>query len=412
MTAVSDTTPLRLALFTDTFAPQVNGVARTLARLVDAVQERGGAVRVFTVADEDDPATGPGPVDLIERFPGRRFWAYPQLRLAWPARRDVRRQLEEFQPTIVHAATEFGIGLAGRAMARDLHVPFVTSYHTSFTAYAEHYGLGMLAEPGWHYLRWFHNSGLRTYCPTQAIIRELDAHGFVECREWSRGVDPERFSPRYRSNELRSRLQADDDTLVVSYIGRLGVEKGLDVVLDCMRQLHASCPERVRFLIVGDGPYEDAVRASAPAGSLITGRLDGQALSEAFASSDVLLFPSTTDTFGNVLLEAMASGTPVIGADVGPTREQLAPDRGWLVTPGDARAFTDTVLHLLAHPSARVTARANALAFAASKRWDVIWDALIDDYRLLQRPWAAREESTTPSQSSRRSRADSATISR
>ncbi|HEY0931319.1 MAG TPA: glycosyltransferase family 1 protein [Gemmatimonas sp.] len=382
-------TPLRLALFTDTYTPQVNGVARTLARLVDAVQERDGAVRVFTVSD-DDEAVAPDAIATnatVDRYPGRRFWAYPQLRLAWPARREVRRQLEEFQPTIVHAATEFGIGLAGRAVARDLDVPFVSSYHTSFTAYAEHYGLGMLAEPGWHYLRWFHNGGLRTYCPTQAIIREIEAHGFTDCREWSRGVDAQRFNPAHRSAALRSQLNADDSTLVVSYIGRLGLEKGLDVVLACMQQLHATCPKRVRFLIVGDGPYEETVRASAPAGTLITGRLDGHALSEAFASSDVLLFPSTTDTFGNVLLESMASGTPVIGADVGPTREQLAPDRGWLVRPGDAQAFTDTVLQLLADPSARMTTRAQALAFAGSKRWDAIWDGLIDDYRTLQRPF-------------------------
>ncbi|BAH37726.1 MAG TPA: glycosyltransferase family 1 protein [Gemmatimonas aurantiaca] len=391
--------PLRLALFTDTFTPQVNGVARTLARLVDAVQERDGTVRVFTVADDADAMAAlpdaAADAATVERFPGRRFWAYPQLRLAWPARRDIRRQLEDFRPTIVHAATEFGIGLAGRAVARELDVPFVSSYHTSFTAYAEHYGLGMLAEPGWHYLRWFHNGGLRTYCPTQSIIREIEAHGFQQCREWSRGVDSARFSPTHRSSALRAQLDADDNTLVVSYIGRLGLEKGLDVVLGCMQQLHATCPERVRFLIVGDGPYEETVRASAPTGTLITGRLDGHALSEAFASSDVLLFPSTTDTFGNVLLEAMASGTPVIGADVGPTREQLAPDRGWLVRPGDTQAFTDAVLRLLADPDTRLTAQAKALAFASSKRWDVIWDTLIDDYRALQMPWDSRERAST-----------------
>jgi glycosyltransferase involved in cell wall biosynthesis len=398
-TSAPSLAPLRLALFTDTFTPQVNGVARTLARLVDAVQERDGVVRVFTVADDADAMAAlpdqAADAAIVERFPGRRFWAYPQLRLAWPARRDIRRQLEDFQPSLVHAATEFGIGLAGRAVARELDVPFVSSYHTSFAAYAEHYGLGMLAEPGWHYLRWFHNGGLRTYCPTQSIIREIEAHGFQQCREWSRGVDSERFSPAHRSSALRAQLDANDETLVVSYIGRLGLEKGLDVVLGCMQQLHTTCPERVRFLIVGDGPYEETVRASAPAGTLITGRLDGHALSEAFASSDVLLFPSTTDTFGNVLLEAMASGTPVIGADVGPTREQLAPDRGWLVRPGDTQAFTDTVLHLLADPDMRLAARAKALAFAASKRWDVIWDTLIADYRALQCPWDSRERATT-----------------
>ncbi|MDQ8163991.1 MAG: glycosyltransferase family 1 protein [Gemmatimonadota bacterium] len=372
---------LRLALFTDTYAPQVNGVARTLERLASVIVARGGSVRVFTAHDPESSAAGD-----VEQFPSRSFWAYPQLRLAWPRQRQVRAALAEYAPTIVHAATEFGVGLAGRRAARDLGIPFVSSYHTSFVAYAEHYGLGMLARPGWHFMRWFHNGGLRTYCPTQAIVNEVNARGFERTAVWSRGVDGARFSPTYRSASLRERLGATDDTLVLSYVGRLAAEKGLNVALDALALVEQARPGKVRFLVVGDGPYEQEVRARAPRGTLLTGKLHGTALSEAFASGDVFLFPSTTDTFGNVMLEAMASGVPVIGADVGPTREQLQTGGGWLAAPGDAAAFARAIIALIDDRSRVREAATRALAIAAAKTWDVVWDTLLDDYLRLHRP--------------------------
>lgn len=371
---------LRLALFTDTYAPQVNGVARTLERLVAAVEARGGVVRVFTPSDPDGQEQ-----PSLERFRSRAFWAYPQLRLSWPSSSRVRTALRAFAPTIVHAATEFGTGLAGRRAALALDIPFVSSYHTSFVAYAEHYRLGLLARPGWHFMRWFHNGGLRTYCPTQSIVDEVTAQGFERTAVWSRGVDGERFSPQYRSPALRERLVQTNDTLVLSYVGRLAAEKGLDVALDALELVERARPGRVRWLVVGDGPYASAVRRRAPAGTVLTGQLQGAALSEAYASGDVFLFPSVTDTFGNVMLEAMASGLPVIGADVGPTREQLQSGGGWLVPAGDAAAFARLIVALVDDRARVREAAGRARAFAASKSWDVVWDTLLRDYLQLHR---------------------------
>ncbi len=375
-----DASTLRLAIFSDTYAPQVNGVARTLERLVRAVEARGGTVRVFTVDDPD--AT---PLPQVERYPSAPFWAYKQLRLSLPPHRRVMTALESFAPTLVHAATEFGVGMAGRRAARALGVPFVSSYHTSFTAYARFYRLGLLAQPGWTFLRWFHNAGLRTYCPTPSIVEDVNAEGFTNTRVWSRGVDRARFSPRFRSNALRERIGATDDTLVVSYVGRIAAEKGLDVALEAIRLAVSARPGRLRFMAVGDGPFEAELHRLAPPDSWLPGKLLGDALSEAYASSDVFLFPSVTDTFGNVLLEAMASGVPVVGADVGPTREQLAPDRGWLVTPGDAGGFAAALVALVDDRAALATARQQALAFAASKSWRSVWNTLIADYLTVHR---------------------------
>ncbi|WP_411281613.1 glycosyltransferase family 4 protein [Gemmatimonas sp.] len=371
---------LRLALFTDTYAPQVNGVARTLERLVAAVEGRGGVVRVFAPSDPEQQEH-----PTVERFRSRSFWAYPQLRLSWPSTSHVQAELEAFAPTIVHAATEFGMGLAGRKAALALGIPFVSSYHTSFVAYAEHYRLGLLARPGWHFMRWFHNGGLRTYCPTQSIVDEVTAQGFERTAVWSRGVDRERFSPQHRSPALRERLVQTNDTLVLSYVGRLAAEKGLDVALDALEQVERARPGRVRWLVVGDGPYEAEVRRRAPEGSVLTGKLQGAALSAAYASGDVFLFPSVTDTFGNVMLEAMASGLPVIGADVGPTREQLRSGGGWLVPAGDAAAFARLIVSLVDDRASVREAAGRAGAFAASKSWDVVWDTLLRDYLQLHR---------------------------
>ncbi|MEQ1689728.1 MAG: glycosyltransferase family 1 protein [Gemmatimonas sp.] len=375
-----DASSLRLALFTDTYAPQVNGVARTLERLVSAVESRGGTVRVFTVVDPEAIAA-----PHVRRFPSVPFWAYDQVRLAWPSRRTVRDDLEAFAPTLIHAATEFGLGLAGRSAARAMGVPFVSSYHTSFTAYAKHYRLGALASPGWSYLRWFHNGGVRTYCPTQSIITEVASEGFRNTMVWSRGVDRARFSPRFRSTALRAQLRADDDTLLVAYVGRLAAEKGLEIGLEAMRLVERARPGRVRFMAVGDGPLSASVHRLAPAESWLPGKLLGDALSEAYASADVFLFPSVTDTFGNVLLEAMASGLPVVAADVGPTREQVLPDRGWLVSPGDPQAFAAALIALVDDRAGLHAARSSALAFAATKTWDAVWEALIGDYLTHQR---------------------------
>ncbi len=374
---------LRLALFSDTWAPQVNGVSRTLERLRDAVRSRGGDVHVFTV---DDPgAVNEAGVTRANSVP---FWAYPQLQLAWPSGRDVLRELRAFKPSLVHLATEFGVGLAGRRAARVLGVPTVTSYHTSFTAYAQYYRLGLLARPGWQYLRWFHSAGERTYCPTRAIVREVEAQGFDACRVWSRGVDVTRFSPVHRSAAVREACGASDDTLVIGYVGRLAAEKGLDTALAAIELVHRARPGRAAFMFVGDGPFEQTIHARTPSPRWLPGKLAGDALSAAYASADVFVFPSTTDTFGNVLLEAMASGLPVIGADVGPTRELLGDQRGQLVPPNDPEALAQALIACVDDvPGTRDRGQA-ARTFAEACTWDRVWDTLIGDYVSLHRPMA------------------------
>ncbi len=370
--------PLRVALFTDTRLPQLNGVTRTLHRLERAIRARGGEVRTWTPRD---PRAEPH--DDVHELRAVPFWAYPELRIALPDGRRVEREVERWSPNLVHAATPFGAGLAGRRVALRLGLPLVTSYHTSFSAYARFYHFGALARPGWSYLRWFHNGGRRTYAPSNATAAELRGRGFRGVRVWSRGVDTARFNPRFRSTAFRDHLGVAPGRWLVGNVGRVAREKGLDAMLEAMHALDRETPGRFVFAFAGDGPYLESLRREAPASARFLGRLEGEDLSRFFASLDLFVFPSTTDTFGNVLLEAMASGVPILAADAEPTRDLVTPGLGLLYYPGAAANLAAGIRAALAKPEQLTAMRASALTLAAERGWDRIFDDLIADYRTV-----------------------------
>jgi phosphatidylinositol alpha 1,6-mannosyltransferase len=367
---------VRLALFSDTFPPQMNGVSRTLERLVGAARDRGADVRIFTTSDPELQHHDPDEV----RWNSVPFWAYPQVRLSAPRAFAARADLAQWAPSLVHVATEFGVGLAGRSAASSLRIPLVTSYHTSFSAYAEFYQLGALAPMGWKYFRWFHSAAARTFTPTDAIRAEVEAHGFRNVGVWGRGVDGDRFDPSFRSLDWRRGLGIADDDIIVLYVGRIAKEKGLEHALSAMHQLAVSTPS-IRFVYVGDGPYEAELKAAAPTSAIFTGRLSGVPLSTAYASSDVFLFPSVTDTFGNVLLEAMASGLVVLSADAGNTRELIGADRGIIVPVEQPGAIADALLALHTDRSTHAQIRQRAQAWASERTWPRVWDGLFGEYQ-------------------------------
>lgn len=365
---------MRLAIFTDTYPPHMNGVAAALGRLARAVQDRGGEVRVVTTSDPRAPAAESG----VRRWPSVPFWAYPQLRVSAPLPGSLERELAAWHPTLVHIATPFGVGLAARRAAMALRVPMVTSYHTSFSQYAAFYKLGKLSAPGWSFLRWFHNTGLRTYCPSNAIRAELEEKGFRNTRIWGRGVDMSHFTPARRSAEMRARFGAGPDTVVVAYIGRIAAEKGLAIAAAAMRRLEGE--KSIRFVVVGEGPYEERMRSLSPPDTVFTGRLSGDSLTAAYASADLFVFPSTTDTFGQVLLEAMASGLPVVAADAGPTREVVGEEAGAFVQPADDAAMAAEIFRLATDAAERSRMSGGALRAASARSWSAVFDELIRDY--------------------------------
>lgn len=366
---------LRVAIFTDTYFPEINGVARTVKRLAEKLEDEGIANRIFTVQSQGGAHEGSGE----KRFPGVSFWGDPQLTLSIPSKREVRTELVRWKPTIVHVATPFGVGMAGLRSAQALRIPLVTSYHTKLADYARFYGLGTIAEIGWKFLRWFHNSGKRTYCPTQAVCDELGTRGFRNLAVWGRGVDSYRFNPRWRSRELRAELGATDRTVVVTYVGRLAREKGLDDACAAMKRA-ASENSNLRFVFAGDGPYLEQCKRAAPQDAIFLGPLTGDRLSKVYASSDLFIFPSVTDTFGNVLLEAMASGVPIIAADSAPTREITQRSGAWIVAPGATDQMA-AAINVFSHSPEERSYRANLGLMSARRRsWDTIFSDLISSY--------------------------------
>jgi glycosyltransferase involved in cell wall biosynthesis len=367
---------IRLAIFTDTYPPQINGVAPTLARLVRAVEARGGAVQVVTVSDPEATSDS-----QVERWPSIPFWAYPQLQMAAPQRDKALDLIEKWKPNLIHSTTEFGVGLGGLLGAREKRVPFVSSYHTHFTAYLKHYNLSVLDAIGWPYLRWFHNAGRMTWAPSEIVRSELEHNGFTNTRVWSRGVDQNQFHPKFRSNELRAKLGVPENGLLAIYVGRLAPEKGIHVALEGMRHVMERNGANVRFALAGHGPDEERCRATAPPGTVFMGRLTGRALSEFYASGDIFIFPSITETFGNVVLEAMSSRLALVAPDIGATTELATTETSLQFRAQDAASLAATVDTLVNDPALRKRISDAAFAVAATRTWDAVFDRLVADYR-------------------------------
>lgn len=320
-------------------------------------------------------------------IPSISFPAYPDIRLAAPAYRPVARALRRFAPDIVHAETEFMIGRMGQIAARRAGVVLTTSYHTDFSRYADAYGMPWMRGVISRYIGRFHARARRTFTPSTPARDDLLALGLRDVEVWGRGVDTGTFSPEHRSTPLRQ-AYGFDPAFTFLHVGRLAAEKGVERVLEAYRRAAAAFPTgAVHLVVAGAGPQENALRAGAPDGVTFLGNLDRRTvLPRLYASSDAFLFASLTETLGLVVLEAMASGLPVIAAPAGGVADHLRDGvNGVACAAGDidamARAMVKLVLdRALAERLAR-GARATALALG----WEAELDRLDVSYRELIR---------------------------
>ena len=370
---------MRVALFSEVYWPMVSGVGVTLLRLTDALRARGHEVRVYS-------ATYPLPDGLpdrpeVHRSPSVPFFLYPDVQWAFPRLRDVVEDLAAFGPDVVHVATEFSLGIAGLKAARQLDLPIVASAHTDYDQYAARYGVTWALRAGWHYLRWFYGQAHRVLCPSRIYQEAIHRHGVRHTGLWSRGVDPAVFSPRFRSEAWRAAHGAGPNDLVVSYIGRIAREKNLGLLLEAWEAL-APVRGGAQLVLVGRGPLEDDIRRRELPGVHVTGLLQGVELSTAYASADIFAFPSSTETFGNSLLEAMGSGLPCLVAGAGGVLEFAQHDRNaWVAEPESAAALREGLRRLLTDAALRQRLADGALATARERDWATVYDALLDDYR-------------------------------
>lgn len=337
--------PLRLAVVTETYPPEVNGVARTLSRLVDGLVDAGHSIRLIRPRQgAKETSLEPtsrgdqerGYSELLAR--GVPIPFYPELRMGLPQVRSFRRFWTTERPDVVHVATQGPLGWAAVRVARQLDIPVVSEFRTHFDMYCRHYGAGWLLGPARAYLRRFHNRTARTLAPTRRLAEELRTAGFRRVAVVGRGVDTDRFCPEHRSDQIRQDWGVDSETPVALYVGRLAPEKNLDQVIASYRTAQES-GLKWRLIWVGDGPARARLQQECP-DSIFMGMRHGHELAAMYASADVLWFPSVTETFGNVTLEAMASGLGVVAFRHAAAEELvLSGKQGWLVSPAESERF-------------------------------------------------------------------------
>lgn len=363
---------MKIAIFTDTFVPDVNGVAKTLNRYTKFLMENGIEYRVFAPKTTGDNRYS----EKIHAFRSLPFLLYPECRVALPNMVYIKEELQNFQPDIIHVATPFNMGLCGIHYAKKLNIPLVGSYHTDFDKYLEYYNLEFLSSLLWKYVNWFHRPLQRIFVPSKDTKERLERHGFTNLAIWPRGIDEHIFHRNYDRASVRRKYKIKEKYILL-YAGRIASEKDVMLLPEIAKQLDGD----IRWVITGDGPLKEELEKSAPDQMTFTGFLEGGELAELYAAADLFVFPSASETFGNVVLESLACGTPVIGADAGGVRTIIQHGKtGFLCEEKAVSQFVSAIDRLLEDEEMRHAMGKAGFRYAQGQSWDTIFNHLIADY--------------------------------
>ncbi len=353
---------MRVALFTETFLPKVDGIVTRLKHTVDHLQRLGEQVLVFS------------PDGGLTEYKGAKIYGvsgfplplYPELKLALP-RPSIALAIQRFKPDIIHIVNPAVLGLSGLLCSKLYDIPLVASYHTHLPEYLQHYGLGMLEGVLWELLKAAHNQAALNLCTSTAMVKALSDRGIERTNLWQRGVDTEMFQPGLASRDMRSRLsQGNPDSPLLLYVGRLSAEKEIDRIKPVLEAI-----PNAHLALVGDGPHRQALEKHfADTPTHFVGYLQGKELGAAFASADAFVFPSRTETLGLVLLEAMAAGCPVVAARSGGIPDIVEDGvNGYLFDPADEQGAIAATQRLLANADEREALRHHARQEAEKWSW-------------------------------------------
>jgi glycosyltransferase involved in cell wall biosynthesis len=365
---------MRIALFTETFLPKVDGIVTRLRHTIEHLERNGD--RVLVVAPEGGLTEYKGA--KVYGIPGMPLPLYPELKLALPPL-GTKNAIEEFQPDLIHVVNPAFLGIGGIYYAKTLNIPLVASYHTHLPQYLHHYGLGALEGLLWELLKAAHNKAQLNLCTSSAMVKELVSHGIERVDLWQRGVDTEMFQPHLASTQMRSRLtQGHPEDPLLLYVGRVSAEKQIDQIKPVLEAI-----PQARLAIVGDGPSRETLEAHfAGTNTNFVGYLQGLELAAAFASADAFVFPSRTETLGLVLLEAMAAGCPVVAARSGGIPDIVTDGvNGYLFEPDDPDGAITATKSLLSATQAREELRHNARQEAEQWGWAAATKQLQSYYR-------------------------------
>jgi glycosyltransferase involved in cell wall biosynthesis len=364
---------LRVAVVTETYPPEINGVARTVGLMVEALLERGHEVQLIR------PRQGAERVSSVDRtlrlVAGFPIPFYRHLQIGFARPRLLQKDWSQWRPDLVHVVTEGPLGWAAAIAAGRTGIPVCSDFHTNFHSYSRHYGFGMLSGAVARYLRSLHNRADCTLVPTAQMRANLEALAFERVTVVGRGVDTRLFNPARRSERLRAAWGCSGSDTVALHVGRIAPEKNLGLFVDAALGMQAIDP-KVRVVLVGDGPQGRALRNRHPE-FVFAGMRTGEDLAEHYASADVFLFPSVTETFGNVTLEAMASGLAVVAYDYAAAQQYLRHGASGLLAPqGDAAEFIAMAAQLARNRDLRLRFGVEARRAAEAASWDRAFDEL------------------------------------
>lgn len=375
---------MKLALVTETFPPEVNGVAMTFGVIARELGRRGHTVTVYRPRRDDLPAGEVRPEYTEVPLPGLPIPGYPQLRLGLPAGRTLRARWRGERPDLVHVVTEGPLGASAITAARALGIPVTSSFHTNFHTYTRDYGFAPLGRLVFAWLRRIHNRTACTFAPTPELAAELGARGFRSVAQLSRGVDTWQFHPARRQLELRQRWGAAPDTPVVLHVGRMAAEKNYGLLFRAYAEMRAANP-RLKFVLAGEGPLRARLQREHPE-CIFAGFFSREEIGRYYASADIYLHASTTETFGNVLTEAMASGLAVAGFDYAAARRFVRHGQNGLAVPlGDEAALIEAAVLLATDDLLRAQLRAAARGAVEGQSWSTVITRFESDLGLFAR---------------------------
>ncbi|MFA7242686.1 MAG: glycosyltransferase family 1 protein [Sulfuricellaceae bacterium] len=363
---------LRIAVVTETWPPEINGVALTMQHMVQGLLSRNHRVQLIRPRQKTEGDFSP--VEGMETLllPGFSIPRYEELRFGFPAYFALKHAWQANPPDLVHIATEGPLGWAALNAALKLDLPVTTDFHTNFDTYSEHYGISWLRGTISWYLRRFHNRALHTFVPNESLRRAMEAQRYRNLAVIGRGIDTVLFHPHRRSRELRHSWGASDNELVAIYVGRMAPEKNLDVVAEGFKAIRAHHHLNARMVWVGDGPARAELEAQNP-DHIFAGMKTGEELAAHYASADIFLFPSLSETFGNVTLEAMASGLAVVAYDYAAAAEYILHGHNGLTAPFNSRReFCDLAARLALEPELPGVLGKNARYAMENMSWEAV----------------------------------------
>ncbi|MEI6847992.1 MAG: glycosyltransferase family 1 protein [Chlorobiaceae bacterium] len=370
---------MKIALYSGTYVKNKDGAVKSIYQLVSSFKKNSDQLCVWSpdVSSRDDH-NGVS----VYSMPSMQLPLYPDYKLGFFTA-TTHRQLERFSPDIVHISTPDIIGRKFLLYAHSKSLPVVSVFHTDFPSYLSYFNLGFAEKLIWRYLTWFYNKCDVVFAPNESVLRKLEDKKINNVAIWSRGIDRELFHPLRRSEELRTAWNASGRKVIV-YAGRFVHYKDVEIVMRVYeRFIEAGYSECVRFVLIGSGPAEEEMKQRMPE-AVFTGYLTGSRLSEAYASGDIFFFPSTTEAFCNVALEALSSGLPAIVSNAGGCRNIIDKSGGGLVArAGDVEDFFGKCRELYSNFQLYEELRAFGLAYAEKQSWATVNSVVIDCYKKL-----------------------------